>query len=137
MKKLRAITIAICAISVFMATCKKSGETEDRLTVTINSPTEGTTYTGSMNIAFSIAATKGIDSCSVILKDASPLSSLSYFANYFLIGSDIVHGKTSFNYSYNFSGGFPSTLTAAQFIINVVDLEKHRFSKTINVNIQD
>ena len=135
MRNLKSIkTIAVCVIMLLADACKKSSVVIDDLTVNISSPTEGTTYTNSMIIAFDIASVKGLDSCTISLQDAA--SSLFYYVNNFSTGA-VVRNKNSYTYSYNLTGAFPSPLTAAKFNITVVDLQKNRFTKTINVNVID
>lgn len=133
MKKIKSISILLLYLTaIFSSACKKSTVTADDLTVTITSPVEGTTYTGSVNMAFSINAPKGLDSCLVALQDAT--SSSTYFSNNFANGFE-VRNKTSFSYSFT-QTVLPIALTPARFIITVVDLQKHRFTKTINVNVK-
>lgn len=132
MKKIQSISILLlCLTAIFSSACKKSSVTTDDLTVSISSPIEGTTYTGSINMAFSINAPKGLDSCLVALQDAT--TSSTYFSNNFVNGFE-VRNKTSFSYSFT-QTTLPIALTPAKFTITVVDLQKHRFTKTINVNV--
>ena len=130
MKKVKSISLMlVCLVAILAISCKKT--TIDDLTVNITNPVEGTTYTGSVEMSFSINAPNGLDSCSIELTDAS--ESTAYYLNNFLAGAT-VRNKTTFTYSYT-QTTLPSTLTPAKFIITVVDLEKKRFQKKINVNI--
>ena len=72
MKKLKSISMMmLCLITILSSACKKSSVTTDDLTVNITNPEEGKTYTGSIEMAFSINAPNGLDSCIVALQDAS------------------------------------------------------------------
>lgn len=131
MKNLKLISFTlICLLAIFETSCKKDAVNDD-LTVTISNPVEGRTYTGSIEMAFSINAPNGLDSCFVALTDVS--GSSAYYSNNFFLGTD-VRNKTTFSYSFTLTA-LPSTLTPAKFIITVVDLKKKRFSKTINLQI--
>lgn len=130
MKKVKSISLMLlCLTTILTTSCKKSSM--DDLTVNISNPVEGTTYTGSIEMAFSINAPNGLDSCIIELTDAS--ESTAYYLNNFINGSTI-RNKTTFTYSYT-QTTLPSALTAAKFIITVVDLQNKRFQKKINVNV--
>lgn len=130
MKNLKSIgVVLLCLSSILTISCKKTSEKD--LSVSINSPIEGNTYTGSVEMGFSINAPNGLDSCTIALTDAA--ESLAYYFNNFVAGSG-VRNKTTFSFSYS-QTTLPSTLTDAKFIITVVDLQKKRFTKTINLKI--
>ena len=132
MKNTKSISfiLFLSLIVILVISCKKSTMNND-LTVTINSPVEGRTYTGSVEMSFSINAPNGIDSCYIALTDAS--GSTAYYSNNFLFGTT-VQNTTSFTYA-DTQTALPSTLTSAKFIISVVDLKMKRFSKTINLSV--
>ncbi len=132
MKNLKSIgVVLLCLSAILTISCKKTSINND-LTVTINSPVEGRTYTGSIEMAFSINAPNGLDSCYIALTDTSV--STAYYSNNFFLGTD-VRNKTTFTFS-DTQTALPSTLTPAKFIITVVDLQKKRFTKTINVSVK-
>ena len=131
MKILRSISlILLCLVALLSNSCKKSIVGD--LTVTISNPKEGITYTGSVEMAFSINAPNGLDSCIITLSDAS--GSSFYYSNNFTNGSTI-RNKTTFTFT-DLQSTLPIALTPAKFIITVVDLQKKRFTKTININIK-
>ena len=130
MKNLKSIgVVLLCLSAILTISCKKTSEKD--LSVSINNPLEGNTYTGAVEMGFSINAPNGLDSCNIALTNAAESS--AYYLNNFATGSG-VRNKTTFTYSYT-QTTLPTTLTDAKFIITVVDLQKKRFTKTINLKI--
>lgn len=134
MKKRIVLPFLLLSMAYLISGCKKSSDDviPDELVITVTSPTEGTTYVGSINMSFSIASTKGLDSCYLSL--VIPSSASTIYLNSFNVGADVRNKKT-FSYSAS-QTVLPSTLTDAQCIIRAVDLNNKSVTKTINVKIK-
>jgi hypothetical protein len=128
------LILTTCLLTYFICGCKKKCKNtliEDPL-ITVTSPIEGKTYTGSIDMMFSVASAFGLDSCKVLLQVNSSSSLL--YSNNFKMGAD-VRNKNQFDFSDN-QTALPTNLTDVQCIIKAVNVRNISAIKVINVKVK-
>ena len=133
-KVITTVSFFLCSLAFFTSGCKKSSGdgTTDEPVITITTPAEGSSYTGSVPMSFSLTSLSGLDSCYLTLKITGSGAVMYY--NSFAAGGD-VRNKTSFSFSVT-QTALPNLLTDAQCIVKAVNLNKTSVTKTINIKVK-
>ena len=125
---MKKILLALSVLTVVIAGCKKDKDTST-LTLTLQTPVEGATYTDSVVMSFSVTSDNGLHSCECELA----VSGGTLYLNNFLTGTG-VHGLHSFSPRL-VQDVLPLTLTPAEFRVTVVDLNNQTVTKIVNCNV--